>query len=419
MRITILTLGTRGDVQPYVALGQGLRNAGYAVTVVTAEQFGDFITGHELEFSPIDRRFLEMMDTSTGRATFEGGDRLKVIRMAMPIMRRVLQDTWQGAQGADAVIYHQKILGGYHIAEKLGIPAVMAMPLPIYPTRSFANPLVSPNIPRAFNQVSYAINSGGKIPFMGMVNEWRKEFLDMPPRSRFASEERLPDGRPLPVLHAYSPAVVPVPDDWPPHVTATGYWFLNDALSWKPPHDLAAFLEAGAPPIYIGFGSMVSADPAGKMAAVVEALRLTGQRGIVASGWAGLHATGLPNTIYLLDEAPHQWLFPRVAAVVHHGGAGTTAAGLRAGRPSVIAPFFGDQPFWGRRVHELGVGPEPVPQKKLTAARLASAIDAAANDSQMQARAAALGAKIRAEDGVGQAVDIITRVLASSAVSSR
>jgi sterol 3beta-glucosyltransferase len=405
MHITLLTLGTRGDVQPFVALGVGLRRAGHQVTLVTAEQFAEFVAEHDLSFAPLDRRFLEMIDTADGKAIFDsGGNPLKVIRMSMPIMRQILHDSWAGAQGADAIIYHQKILAGYHLAEKLGIPAIMAMPLPVYPTRAFTNPIIPLELPAAFNRLSFAANSGGKAPFMSMINEWRRADLGLPSRDRFSSEAQLPNGRPIPVLHAYSPSVVPIPPDWPSHVTATGYWFLDADADWQPPADLMRFLESGPAPVYVGFGSMVTQNPAAKLALVIEALRLSGQRGVVAAGWAGLKADDLPDTVYLLDHAPHEWLFPRMAAVVHHGGAGTTAAGLRAGRPTVIAPFFGDQPFWGRRVRALGVGPSPLPQKKLTAEALAAAIHEVVTDDRMRTRAEALAAQIETEDGVGRAV---------------
>jgi UDP:flavonoid glycosyltransferase YjiC (YdhE family) len=168
-----------------------------------------------------------------------------------------------------------------------------------------------------------------------------------------------------------------------------------------------AFLAAGAPPVYIGFGSMANRSPQKVAHLVPEALELSGQRGILAAGWGGLAQANLPDHIFALDAIPHAWLFPRVAAVVHHGGAGTTAAGFRAGVPSILVPFTGDQPFWARRVTELGVGPQPIPRRKLTAERLASAIAAATTDQNMRARAAALGERIRAEDGVARAIEMI------------
>lgn len=403
MNFAILTLGSRGDVQPYVALGRGLLAAGHDVTLVTAAQFEDFVTGYGLRFAPVDRRFLELTDTDAGQGAFEGGG-LKLFKLAMPALRQVLEDSWAAVQGAEAIIYHVKMLGGYHLAEKLGIPAVVAMPLPFYPTSAYTNPLAGRELPAALNRRSYAVNSMGKAPFMGMVNDWRKNTLGLPPRGRFAAEDRLPDGTPVPVMQAYSPHVVPVPADWPPSVTATGYWFLDGDPAWQPESALADFLAAGPPPIYVGFGSMTTRDPEAKSRAVIEAVQTAGCRAVLASGWGGLRASNVPDSVFLIDQAPHDWLFPQVAAVVHHGGAGTTAAGLRAGKPTVVVPFFGDQSFWGRRVFALGAGPEPIPQKKLTAEGLAAAIRSAVGDATIQARAAELGAAIRAEDGVGNAV---------------
>jgi sterol 3beta-glucosyltransferase len=212
--------------------------------------------------------------------------------------------------------------------------------------------------------------------------------------------------------------VVPTPQDWHPATFATGYWFLDQESHWQPSAALVDFLNAGEPPVYVGFGSMPATDPQAKARLVIEALEKAGQRGILASGWGGLKADALPEHVLMIDQAPHDWLFPRVKAVVHHGGAGTTAAGLRAGKPAVICPYFGDQPFWGQRVYALGVGTEPIPQKKLTADNFASAIRTAVSDAEMQRRAAALGEKIRAENGVARAVSIIEET-ARAHVSAR
>jgi sterol 3beta-glucosyltransferase len=167
------------------------------------------------------------------------------------------------------------------------------------------------------------------------------------------------------MLYAYSSQVLPVPADYPPHVHVTGYWFLDQINQWQPPSDLVGFLEAGTPPVYVGFGSMSGTKAQEHANIVLEALAQTGQRGLLASGWGGLKATDLPGNIFMLEQAPHEWLFPQVSAVVHHGGAGTTAAGLRAGKPTVIVPLIADQPFWGNVIYRLGVGPQPIPQKSL------------------------------------------------------
>lgn len=209
-------------------------------------------------------------------------------------------------------------------------------------------------------------------------------------------------------LNGFSPHVVPRPPDWEPHVYVTGYWFLDAHADWQPPAKLEDFLQSGPPPVYVGFGSMSHGNPRAATQTVLQALRRAGQRGILLSGWGGLEESELPGSICLVDSVPHSWLFPRVAAVVHHGGAGTTAAGLRAGRPSVIVPFLSlDQSFWGWRVAGLGAGPAPVAARHLTADKLAEAITAAISDPQIGRAANELGMKIRAEDGVAQAIAIL------------
>jgi sterol 3beta-glucosyltransferase len=191
----------------------------------------------------------------------------------------------------------------------------------------------------------------------------------------------------------------------------TGYWFLDPAEDWMPAPALVDFLAAGPPPVYVGFGSMSSRKPEETTALILGALARTGQRGIIHAGWGGMQRADLPDSVLMIDGVPFSWLFPRVAVVVHHGGAGTTSAGLRAGVPAVVVPFFGDQPYWGQRVADLGVGPAPIPRKKLTAERLAQAIQVAVTDHAMRQRAAELGTKIRAEDGVACAVAVVEQMV--------
>jgi sterol 3beta-glucosyltransferase len=186
----------------------------------------------------------------------------------------------------------------------------------------------------------------------------------------------------------------------------TGFWFLP-APGWRPPPRLAAFLESGPPPVYVGFGSMVSAEAARAGRAAVAALRRCGRRGVLATGWGGLEADGWGDDMCAIDAAPHDWLFPQMAAVVHHGGAGTVAAALRAGVPQVGVPSWGDQIFWARRAAALGVGPPPLPRTRLRADSLAAALERALDDPRTRRRAAALAAIIAGEDGVGRAVAAI------------
>jgi UDP:flavonoid glycosyltransferase YjiC (YdhE family) len=247
----------------------------------------------------------------------------------------------------------------------------------------------------------------GDLSFRSILRRWRAEVLGLPPAASWLSLK----GRPVEKLYPYSPAIVPVPDDWGADSHVTGSWFLDEAADFRPPDALSAFLAAGPPPVYVGFGSLPADDARQRTALVIAALQQAEQRGVLATGWGGLAGTDLPHGFYQIEQAPHDCLFPRMAAVVHHGGAGTTAAGLRAGRPSVICPVFGDQPFWGRRVHMLGAGPRPIPRRKLTVAGLAAAVTQAVSDAQMRQRAAALGQAISAERGLENAMDLIETAL--------
>jgi UDP:flavonoid glycosyltransferase YjiC (YdhE family) len=299
---------------------------------------------------------------------------------------------------------------GLALAEKLDIPLVQAHYVPFTPTGHFAGALVAPGVSRlgrAANVLSHHLTrqmmwqQGRQADAAA-----RQQVLGLPP-APFFGPYRLPRLNDTPVLYGFSPAVIAKPADWGEDIHITGYWFLEQEANWSPPPTLEEFLQRGPAPLYIGFGSMSSRKPEETAQLILQALAQTGQRAILLSGWNGLKAEKLPDHVLVIDSAPHDWLFERVAAVIHHGGAGTTAAGLRAGVPSIVIPFFGDQPFWGQRVADLGVGPQPIPRQQLSAARLAKAIGGVVGDQAMRQRAAALGAKIRAEDGVGQAVKVI------------
>jgi len=327
----------------------------------------------------------------------------------MPMLRNMLDDAWEAARDSDAIIYHPKAMAGQHIAETLGVPCFLAMVLPaLSPTRVFANPVLGDrNYGGWLNKMSYTLMIKAMfLPYSKMLNQWRAEKLGLPP-SKLDLTLR---GRPIPKLYGYSQFVLPNPPDWDDSTHVTGYWWLPPT-DWQPPLELQTFLDSGPPPIYVGFGSMTSQNPEQLTRIVLQAAEKSGQRILLATGWGGLAPTKLPSYAYALQSAPHDWLFPRCAAVVHHGGAGTTAAGLRAGRPTLVCPFFGDQPFWGRRVYELGVGPRPIPQKKLNVENLSRAMRQMISDETMRQKAQDLGEKLRTEDGVTKAVEIIMSYL--------
>jgi sterol 3beta-glucosyltransferase len=406
MHVVILTLGSRGDVQPYVALGTGLRAAGCEVTLATDAGFADLADQYGLRFAPLHAGMLQLAQSPEGKAALAGKGRFSLMKQVMPILRQVMDDAWAAAQAADTIVFHPKALAGIHIAEKRNVPGFLALPLPLYsPTADFAVPILGGrNLGGWLNRQSYGLFlAASTMPYRGLINRWRKETLGLPPTRSDATLH----GKPVPKLYAYSPAVVPAPPDWDASSTVTGYWFLPPASDWQPPDDLLRFLAGGAPPIYVGFGSMVAEDPQRLARIVLAAAQASGQRLILARGWGGLATEQLPPGVFLLESAPHDWLFPQCAAVIHHGGAGTTGAGLRAGRPTLICPFFGDQPFWGDRVWKLGAGPRPIAQKKLTAEELATAMTALATDQAMRLRAEELGRAIQGEDGVARAVALI------------
>ena len=425
MHILILTLGSRGDVQPYVALGRGLKAAGHEVTLCTSTRFESFITAHGLNYGYMNDAMLQFMDSMQGREVMEDATNLwevikatrRLSKQVAPLQDKMLRDSWNTAQTAnpDLILFHPKTYGGPHFAEKLGIPSILAIPLPmLVPTAKQTN-MGFPNLPLKgplgswYNKITYRIASILLAFSVGkLVQDWRAEH-HLPPQPKFDILHTR-TGEQIPVLHCYSRYVASEPTDWPDNVIASGYWFLDHQTTWQPSDELQAFLDSGDAPVYVGFGSMTGRNPQRLTQIVIEALQQAQVRGIIATGWGGLSAEDLPETIFKLDEAPHDWLFPKMAAVVHHGGAGTTAAGLRAGCPTVICPFFGDQPFWGQRIYELGVGSQPIPQKKLTVEKLAAAIHTVTTDASMRQNAQVLSEKLRQENGIATAIAFIENV---------
>lgn len=414
MQIGILALGSRGDVQPYVALGVGLQRAGYGVRLLTHENYEPLVRAHGLEFWPMHGNVQAVAESPEIQALLEKGDFLAInARTAKLAEQASLNWAAEGLAACQDVEFLVAGVGGLFIAlalaEKLNLPLIQAYVFPFTPTRAFPAAL----FPKIVAKLGGAVNALShhalrQIMWQGSQaadKVARQKVLGLPTAPFFGpyQSSRL-NGHP--VLYGFSPAVIAPPADW--HNThVTGYWFLESEPDWTPPAALVDFLQAGPPPVYIGFGSMSNRKPEQTTELILHALAQTQQRAILLSGWNGLHKENLPANVYLLDSAPHSWLFARVAAVVHHGGAGTTAAGLRAGVPSIIIPFFADQPFWGQRVMDLGVGPAPIPRQQLTAERLAHALQQAATDKVMRDRAAQLGEQIRAESGVVKAVAVI------------
>ena len=320
-------------------------------------------------------------------------------------------------RGTDLMIFSSiAAMAGLHIGARLNVPMLATTLQPIVPTRAYpysAGMILPDWVPflGAINKASYELlNRVFYRMLYKVINRDRERVLGLPalPWKLYKSI----DLKAYPMLHGFSRHVIPKPEDYNENQIFTGYWFLDQESDWQPPAELRAFLSVDPKPVYIGFGSMVDKEAEALTRLVVEALEISGQRAILLGGWTNLGGEGLPETILKVEHVPHEWLFPLVSAVVHHGGAGTTAASLRSGSPTVVVPFFADQPFWGWRVERLGAGPEPIPRLKLTAEKLVASITRAITDPEINRRAAELGEKIRAEEGVANAVKAVERVMA-------
>jgi len=419
VRVLILTFGTLGDVRPFVALAKGLRAAGHEAGVCTAEGFRNLVVGAGIDYVHMGNEMLDLVQSEMPRM---GGasDALRLVSRMSAAMRSALLDQWEAACEfrPSLLVYHPKMLGGLHIAERLQVPAVVSLPLPfLTPTRAFPIPFIAHwPFGGSVNKLSYQFNRFTAVAYGGMINSFRRETLGLSAMSRWSDYLRFPDGRPVPVLYGFSSHVVPMPEDYPGHVHVTGYWFLDEPETWHPPAELADFLAAGEPPVYIGFGSMgfgKHAQTRGQI--VVDAVEKARVRAVVATGWGGLQVGSVPDDVHVVEAVPHSWLFPRTVGVVHHGGAGTTAAGLLAGRPTLVCPVLGDQGFWAQRVKNLGVGPTPLPVRRLSVAGLADRLCMLRREGSYRSRAQAVSEELLLEDGVANAVRALEQISSTNA----
>jgi sterol 3beta-glucosyltransferase len=411
MHIVIATVGTRGDAQPYVALGKVLVARGHRVTLATHEDHRELAESNRLAFRPVGGSFRTLMESPSGRRWLESGANVRRYLKALhetfaPVATQWLAEFDAAIADADAVLVHSACLSAACAVHSRGLPCVVISPYPTLPSGEL--PIGLPEIPLVtswLNRVLFgvALDQLWRVGAKAMVQH-RARHSVAEPRSALW-RELVKHG--VPHIHLFSEHVIPRPKDWPTCAEVTGYCFLDAPTMWQPPPQLREFLEATPKPIYIGFGSMTGLQPEVLAEITREALRLSKQRAVIGMGWGGIQGIEAAKDLFLVEDVPHEWLFPRVAAVVHHCGAGTSAAALRAGRPSVAVPFFADQPTWARVLHALGTGPAPVPKAKLTAARLAAAITEAVSDPRHAARAADIGAAIRAESGASRAADRI------------
>ncbi|XVE78055.1 hypothetical protein DITRI_Ditri13aG0113500 [Diplodiscus trichospermus] len=422
LQIVMLIVGTRGDVQPFIAIGKRLQDYGHRVRLATHSNFKEFVLTAGLEFYPLggDPKVLAgymvknkgFLPSGPSEISIQRNQIKEIIHSLLPACKEPDPDSGISFK-ADAIIANPPAYGHTHVAEALKVPLHIFFTMPWTPTSEFPHPLSRVKQPAGYRLSYQIVDSMIWLGIRDMINDFRKKRLKLRPVTYLSGSQ----GSDSDVPHGYiwSPHLVPKPKDWGPKIDVVGFCFLDLASNYEPPESLVKWLEAGAKPIYIGFGSLIisynsfnSSQPVqepGKMTQlIVDALEQTGQRGIINKGWGGLGNLAEPKDfVYLLDNVPHDWLFLRCKAVVHHGGAGTTAAGLKAACPTTVVPFFGDQPFWGERVHARGVGPPPIPVDEFSLPKLVDAIKFML-DPKVKERAIELAKAMENEDGVTGAV---------------
>ncbi|OQE14800.1 hypothetical protein PENFLA_c035G07213 [Penicillium flavigenum] len=423
LNIVIQIVGSRGDVQPFVALGTELQKTGHRVRIATHNVFEQFILEAGLEFYPIGGDPADLMSymvKNPGLIPSLDSVREGDIQKKRLMMAEILHGCWQSCLMPDpitnapfvanAIIANPPSFAHVHCAQALGIPLHLMFTMPWSPTKAFSHPLANlKNIPADqgwLNHVSYSVVDWLSWQGLGgVINDWRKHELELEPIS-------LSDGPfiisklNVPYTYCWSPGLVPKPDDWPHNFDVCGFFF-RDPPDYQPPLEISEFLNAGPPPVYFGFGSIVLDDPEEITKTILQTIQETGVRAIISRGWSKLGGAdpGKINRsdVLFIDDCPHEWIFERVSVVVHHGGAGTTACGLRNGKPTIIVPFFGDQPFWGEMVSAAGAGPDPIPYKQLKVATLAQAVKFCLTPKAVRS-AQGIAGKMQQDEGVKTAV---------------
>ncbi|MBV1936155.1 glycosyltransferase [Streptomyces sp. BV286] len=409
-----MTAGSRGDAAPYTGLGHGLARGGHEVTVVTHACFEPLVAAAGVGFHPLPLDPRAELESARGRALHRSatgvGKMARMVGMTRSLVGRMADDLVAAAGSADVLLLSSSLSPlGHTIAEGYELPSMGVFLQPLAPTGEFAPPVIGTrSLGAAGNRLAgRAVNAAVDRIFADTTRALRAR-LGLPPVGSRASR-RARERRDWQVHHGFSPLVVPRPGDWRPGLGVAGYWWPYDVAP-RLPDALEDFLDAGPAPVFFGLGSATVPDAERLGEEVVRALRAAGLRGVVQRGWAGLSADGDGEDMFTVDEVPHSALFPRMAAVVHHAGAGTTAAALRAGVPAVPVPIQFDEAFWAARLVSLGVAPTAVPLRGLTAGSLGAAVTSAVAEPAYARRAQELAGRIQDEDGVGPVLTAVDRL---------
>ncbi|THB76418.1 MAG: glycosyltransferase [Desulfobacteraceae bacterium] len=409
MKISILTSGTRGDVQPYIALGKALQEREHDVLIACPENFCSWVEEHGLKSCSIGIDMQAFLQTPEGKKLLSGNV-LTLIKIwkqiVVPSIQKTLDISWEYGKDADLLIYHPKATAAIDVAEATGAGLICTALFPLFQTPAFPFFIFRGNFGPFLNTLSYKLTSLSRIFFIKMVNKWRTKTLGLG-KSQILMPFDGHGANPVLRLCAVSPSVMKYPETGNAMVHTTGYWFLEEKENWQPDPGFLEFINSGEKPVYIGFGSMTTKDPERLTKEIIQGVQDAGLRAILSTGWGGLKRISLPEGIFLIENAPHDGLFNYVSAVVHHGGAGTTAAGLRAGLPTFICPAAFDQPYWGRLIHALGIGPKPLSIKKLNAKAFSKGLADLTRNESYRSAAKKIGKRIADENGASRAVDLI------------
>lgn len=402
LRITCLTIGSRGDVQPYIALCKGLIAEGHRPKIATHAEFEPWVRKHGIDFAPVDGDPAELMRICVEYGMFTYSFLKEASLKFRGWIDDLLSSAWKACQESDILIESPSAMAGIHIAEALGIPYFRAFTMPWTRTRAYPHAFAVPEhkMGGAYNYITYVMfdNVFWKA-IANQVNRWRKKELGL----RSTNLDKMQPNK-VPFLYNFSPSVVTPPLDYSDWIRVTGYWFLDEGTGWEPPQELTDFIRKAREDkkriVYIGFGSIVVSDPAALTKTVVDSVLKADVRCILSKGWsdrlgnnnATVAEIHLPSEILQIKSAPHDWLFTQIDAAAHHGGAGTTGASLRAGIPTIAKPFFGDQFFFGSRIEDLGVG---ICMKKLNVSVFSRALWEATHSERMIIKAKVLGEQIR------------------------
>jgi sterol 3beta-glucosyltransferase len=419
MRLLIATAGGRGDVAPLTGLAAAIRAAGHSVTITSNDEYENVVVGCGLEFRPLPGTHGMFDDPRWMQGSGGPAWTVSMIRLLAENLRTVDKAVLAVArQEAPDVLALTGIAAasGSHVAEGLGLPGMELQLEPAYPTTDFPPSIVgSRSFGRFGNRAAgTALWTGVALVAAGSARAIRHE-LGLP-RRRIREVSR-PDAGRWPVFHGFSPAVVPRPADWPDRYEVTGYWWPPRPAGWSPPPELEEFLGSGPPPVFFGLGSMMPKDPGEFIDLASAAGRKAGVRQVIQAGQTGLTPPARhppPGDLIVIGDVPHDWLFPKMAAVVHHAGAGTAAAGMRAGVPAVTVPVIADQPFWAARLAALGLAPPPIPHRQLSLGVLTAAIRDAVTRPSYRTRAEALSRRLASEDGTAPVIQLLARLSADS-----